>query len=262
VTRESPASLRSVAIPSEHGGWSLTLEPAILGLIVAPSPAGFALATGALVGFLLRTPLRILLVDRFRNRRLDRTATAARIAAAEAAVLLALVAIAFAVGERGWWAPMVPAAALIGIETWYDIRSRSRRLVPELAGTVGIGAIAAAVALAGGAATSVSYGLWLVIAARAASAVFFVRLQLRRAKGQPHRVWVSDAAQVAASVAVFAGVAVGSVPIAGAGAITALGVTHGWLSRITPPRAAVLGSQQVVFGLTVVLIAGLAAIAP
>jgi hypothetical protein len=262
VTNALPASLRSVAIPSEHGGWSLTLEPALLGLIVAPSPAGFALAAAALVGFLLRTPLRVVLVDRFRDRRLGRTGIAARLAAGETAVLAALIAVAFAAGEPGWWVPMVPAGALIAIEIWYDIRSRSRRLVPELAGTVGIGAIAAAIALAGGAATAVAYGLWLVIAARAVSAVFFVRLQLRRAKGQPHRVWISDVAQVVTGVAVFAGVALDSVPVAGAGAVTALALVHGGLSRTTPPRAAILGSQQVVFGLTVVLITGLAAIAP
>lgn len=256
------ASLRSVAIPSEHGGWSLTLEPALLGLIVAPSVAGFALAAAALVGFLLRTPLRVVLVDQFRGRLLERTGIAARLAAGEAVILAALAAVAFVTGEPGWWVPMAPAAALITIEIFYDVRSRSRRLVPELAGTVGIGAIAAAIALAGGATMALAYGLWLVIAARAGSAVFFVRLQLRRAKGQPHRVWISDLAQVVASVAVCVGVAFDSVPVAGAGAVTALALIHGALSRMAPPRAAILGSQQVVFGLTVVLITGLAAIAP
>ncbi|NND04465.1 MAG: hypothetical protein HKN91_16945, partial [Acidimicrobiia bacterium] len=37
------ASLRAVAVPTEHGGWSLTLEPVILGLIVAPTGSGVAL---------------------------------------------------------------------------------------------------------------------------------------------------------------------------------------------------------------------------
>src|SRR5438067_8458307 len=38
---------RAVVIPSEHGGWGLTLEPALLGLLVAPSIAGGALAIAA-----------------------------------------------------------------------------------------------------------------------------------------------------------------------------------------------------------------------
>ena len=31
--------LRSVAVPTEHGGWGLTAEPVVLGLAVAPSAA-------------------------------------------------------------------------------------------------------------------------------------------------------------------------------------------------------------------------------
>ena len=59
-------------IPSEHGGWGLTLEPALLGLLVAPSIAGGALAIAAFLAFLVRTPLKVLLVDRRRHRELDR----------------------------------------------------------------------------------------------------------------------------------------------------------------------------------------------
>ena len=48
---EAPAATRplwrSVAIPTEHGGWGLTLEPVVLGLAVAPSLAGIAL--GAII---------------------------------------------------------------------------------------------------------------------------------------------------------------------------------------------------------------------
>ncbi|HDL49896.1 MAG TPA: prenyltransferase, partial [Actinobacteria bacterium] len=40
--------LRSVAMPTEHGGWGFTLEPIILGLLVAPSPAGWEIAAAAL----------------------------------------------------------------------------------------------------------------------------------------------------------------------------------------------------------------------
>ena len=54
---------RTVAIPSEHGGWGLTLEPALLGLLVAWSGAGVCLALAALVGFLARTPLKLAMVD-------------------------------------------------------------------------------------------------------------------------------------------------------------------------------------------------------
>ncbi len=81
-------------MPAEHGGWSLTLEPVLLGLLVA----------------------------------------------------------------RFWW-PLLAAAPLVAIKLWFDMRSRSRRLLPELAGTVGIGSVAAETALA--------LGLWVAVAARA-----------------------------------------------------------------------------------------------
>jgi len=51
---------RSVVIPSEHGGWGLTLEPALLGLLVAPTLAGLASAGAALLAFVARTPIKIV----------------------------------------------------------------------------------------------------------------------------------------------------------------------------------------------------------
>jgi hypothetical protein len=78
---EARSPLRAVALPTEHGGWGLTAEPALLGLLVSPSVAGVALGLGALVAFLARTPLRVVLVDRWRGRDLDRTRLARRVLA-------------------------------------------------------------------------------------------------------------------------------------------------------------------------------------
>ena len=68
------APLRGVALPSEHGGWGLTLEPGLLGLLVAPSVAGACLAVAAVVAFVARTPLKLALVDRRRGRDVGRRA--------------------------------------------------------------------------------------------------------------------------------------------------------------------------------------------
>ena len=62
-------------------------------------------------------------------------------------------------------------------------------------------------------------------------------------------------------------VAVGAVfftdaPAAAAGAIVALAVFHGVAARLSVPSVAIIGAQQVVAGLTIVLVTGLAAIAP
>ena len=148
-TRDS-VSWRSVALPSEHGGWSLTAEPALLGLLVRWSLPGLALGLAAVVAFMARTPLKLVLVDRFRHRWLNRTRLAAQIATGE--LLIVAVLVVYAAGAAApFWVPLAVAAPMVALELWFDMRGRGRRLVPELAGSIGIGSIAAAIALADGA---------------------------------------------------------------------------------------------------------------
>ena len=128
--RPARSSLRAVALPTEHGGWGLTLEPGVLGLLVAPSVAGTLLALAALVAFLVRTPLKVALVDCRRGRALARTRLARRVAAAELVVLFALVVAATATAAGPFWVPVALAVPLILVEAWFEVRSRGRRLVP------------------------------------------------------------------------------------------------------------------------------------
>ncbi len=254
--------LVAVAIPSEHGGWSLTLEPAILGLLVAPSLAGWALAGAALVAFVARTPMKLALVDRRRRRRLERTELAERVAVIELVVCAALAIVAAVTAQAAFWLPLVIAAPLIAVEVWYDVRSRSRRLVPELAGTIGIGAIAAAIILAGGGGTSDAAGAWCVIAARAIAAIPFVRMQLRRAKGMTDAGWRDDAWQAGAAAFAGSGVVAGVVPIAGFAALAVLTGLHTVAARRPVPRVPIIGAQQVVLGLGLVVTTALGLVAP
>ena len=164
---------RAVAVPSEHGGWGLTLEPALLGLLVAPSIAGGAIGVAAFLAFLVRTPLKVVLVDRHRHR----SSSATDSPAASWPVELARARgdgrrrVRGAGGE--WVVPFAVALPLFVVELWYDARSRSRRLVPELCGAVGIAAVVAAIALAGGEGTALAIALWIVLAARAIASVPF-----------------------------------------------------------------------------------------
>ena len=249
-------------VPSEHGGWAFTLEPVLLGLLVAFSWRGVLLGLIGLLGFLLRTPLKMVMVDRRRGRSLRRTVMARNAATIEAAMLIGLVSVLLMGPDLRFVVPLLIAVPLVAIEFWYDIRSRSRRLVPELAGTVGIGSVAAAVGLIGGVPASVAAGLWLVIAARSIAAVIFVRVQLRRGKQQPYKRTGADAGQAVAVVAVTVGAVVGLVPWVAWGSIIVLAIVHFWLVRRPPPTVPVIGAQQVVFGLFVVLTAGLAFLAP
>lgn len=251
-----------MALPVEHGGWSLTLEPVVLGLLVAPSISGLALGLAGLVAFAARTPLKVVLVDRRRSRRLPRTALAGRVLRAELSILLLLGTVAILTAEGALWWPLLAAAPLIGLELWYDMRSRSRRVVPELAGSVGIASLAAATALGGGAEAALAAGLWLVMAARSVAAIPFVRVQLLRAKNRAHTVWHSDVAQIAAVLLGAVGWITDLVPVAAVVALACQATYEIVALRRSPQRAALLGAQQVVIGLTVVLVTGLAVIAP
>lgn len=262
MTSQDAPTLRSVALPTEHGGWSLTLEPVLLGLLVEPSWAGALLGMAALLSFLIRTPLRIVLVDGYRRRTLPRTRLAQRVAGVEMAVITVVVIAAFAFTEHPFWWPLVAAAPFSLLELWYDVRSRSRRLIPELAGSVGVASVAAVIALAGGGTDRLAAGLWCIAGARAVAAVSFVRIQLRRGKDQPYSRWMSDGFQLLAVVAVTVGWVLDAVSLAGLLAILALASVHVVLTRRPVPATPIIGAQQVVLGLAVVLTAGLGALAP
>ena len=246
--------LWAIAVPSEHGGWSLTAEPVLLGLLVAPSVAGSALGAAAVLAFLARTPFKVVLVDRWRHRRLRRTVLAERVAAAELVVLGALVAVAALRTERTWWTPMVAAGPLVAVELWFDMRSRSRRLVPELCGAIGIASVAAAIARAGGAGWSVSLGLWIVLSARSIASVPFARAQVQRIKGHCIQRRVVDLAQAAALATVLAGWAAGAVPVAAVVAVGAAAACQLWWVRVRPPAVAIVGVTQLVVGIAIVLV--------
>ncbi|MBL8776327.1 MAG: YwiC-like family protein [Acidimicrobiales bacterium] len=245
---------KAVALPAEHGGWGLTLEPCLLGLLVAPSIAGAALATATFLAFLVRTPLKLALIDRRRGRRLERTALATRIAVVESVVLVGLAVLATALAGPRLWMPVVAAAPLVAVEAWYEVRSRGRRLVPELAGAIGVSAAATAIAIAGGAPLPLAFGLWLVLGARGATSIPQVRAQISSLHGRA----VSSATTTAGDLAAlaFAAVAVALDPslLAGALAIAAIVVIQRVSARRPTPAPKVVGLRQLALGLALVLI--------
>ena len=178
------SALAGVAVPTEHGGWGLTAEPVLLGLLVAPSTAGVLLGAAAVLAFLARTPLRVVLVDRHRNRSRARTTLAARVVTVEVLAIAALTATAAMLATGSFWWPAFVAAPLVAVELWYDTRSRSRRLAPELAGTWAICAVAAMVVLAAGLDSRTALAMWLVVGARATSSIPHVVAQVARLHGR------------------------------------------------------------------------------
>lgn len=251
--RRSRSSLRAVALPTEHGGWGLTAEPVVLGLLVAPSWAGAAIGVGAVLAFLARTPTKIALGDLRRRRVLSRTRVAGAVAGVELTLLLACAAVAINNATGPAFVPLVVVGPLLVVELAYDIRSRGRRLVPELAGSVGIAGVAAMIVLASDVPVALAAGLWLVLAGRATTSIPWVREQVRRLhhRGTDGR-WliVSDLAAIGCGA-----IAVALEPqLIGGAAAVVLVVGAQRLNVPHPaPTAKVIGLRQTALGLLVVV---------
>jgi hypothetical protein len=255
-SRQSPVAtrprIRSVAMPSEHGGWGLTLEPCLLGLAVAPSPAGACLAAAAMTAFVARTPLKVVLVDRHRGRSLPRTVLARRVAGLELVVLLALVSAAVLMAEASFWVPAAIAAPLVVVELWFDVRSRSRRLVPELAGAIGVCAVTSMIVLADGDSARLSAALWAVLGARVLTSIPYVRAQIARLHGRPATPGTEVVADCTAITVAAMAVLLDQGVLAGAIAVVVVVVVQRLMARGPVPRAVVLGIRQMALGFGVV----------
>jgi hypothetical protein len=245
---------RAVAVPAEHGGWGLTLEPVLLGLLVAPSSAGAALGLAAFVAFLVRTPSKLVLVDRRRRRWLPRSRLASIVAAGELLVIVLLGLAAWRWSGWQWLVPVGLAAPLVVIEMWFDMRSRGRRLVPELCGAIGIGSAAAAIAVAGGEAGRLAAAMWLVIVARAVASIPFVRVQIDRLRHGSGPTTLAAGAQAAGVAVAVIAVVVETALLAGAVAIAALAVLQLLWLRSAPVPAKILGVRQLLLGLAIVAV--------
>jgi hypothetical protein len=171
--------IRPIALPVEHGGWGLLFEPIVLGLLLGPSLAGLFLSVGAVGAFLSRHPFKLAIGDWRRGRRIPRTAIAERFAILY--VCLATIGLIIAIKTAGvaFLLPLLLAAPFTIVQLFYDSVGRSRSLIAELAGSISIGAVATAIAIAGGWPRPAAFGLWVILAARTVPTILYLRARLR-----------------------------------------------------------------------------------
>jgi hypothetical protein len=257
---ERPATVpwRAVALPVEHGGWGLLVEPVVLGLVVAPSAAGVCLAFAAGAGFLARHPLRLWLLDRRKHVRYPRTALAERAFAGYALVALVFLAGAIALAPLPFWPPLLAAAPVGLLALAFDAAGRSRQALPEAAGALALGASATAIALAGGAGAGLAWGAWALLALRAVTSVLYVRARIRLDRGLAAGPRAVHAGHAAAVVAATALASAGWVPWLSSAVFLVLLARSGWglSSWRRPLRPQALGFQELGYGiLTLALLA-------
>ena len=177
-------SIRAVALPAEHGGWALILEPIVLGLLVAPSLAGLLIGAGAFACFLARHPIKLAIGDRRKPHVLKRTSFADRFALLYLTLAVVFFAFVVANAKKESLLPLVVAVPLVLVQLIYDGLGHSRKLIPEIAGAVAVGSISAAIALAGGWPKTTAYALWIIIACRHVPTILYLRVVLSRRRQQ------------------------------------------------------------------------------
>lgn len=253
----SRAALKRVALPIEHGAWGFLLEPALFGLVLAASGAGVALAFVALCTLLLQTPVSLIAADARRGTVYPRTRLARRVAVGYALAWLAGLAAAWALaGDLAWMVPALLALPLAAAQLSYDARNRARELVPEAAGAVAMGALAACIAVAAGWALAPALALWGLLALRAVPAIVYVRARLRLERdtpGSPVPTWALHAAALA--VGVFAWAAGWLAwPVVLAYALLAARAAWGLSPWRRPVAAKVVGFGELGYGVATVLL--------
>lgn len=244
-------------MPIEHGGWGFTLEPVLLGLLVAYTPAAWELSAMALAVFLARRPFKLVATDVVRHRWLPRTTAAAGFAGFYGVLAAAGLIGALVTADERFLIAYVAAVPFALVALYADSRSRSRTLAAELAGSIAMGSTVTAIALADSWGVVDAFGLWLVLGARGVMTISLVRGQIRRVHAKPAGERRIYAVQAATILVMVIAAALGAVPwlsIAAVGGIALLA----YVSLTRPPVAAkVVGWTQIATGLVVVLLTSL-----
>ena len=224
----------------------------------AARPGGRSIDRGAALGiacfvFFVRTPLKLVAVDRRHDRWLERSRLALRIALVELVLIAAMVVVAVSMAGWTWLVPAAVAIPFVVVELWFDVRSHGRRLVPELCGSIGIASVAAVIVVASGEVGQLRRGCSRsVLAGRAVGAIPFVRTQIMRLRRGEASRRSSDLAQVVAVLIGVVALLADDRVLAGLAGLVALAcLQFVWVSR-PPVVAKVLGMRQMALGLGLV----------
>lgn len=257
--RGSRVNVKSVALPSEHGGWSFLLEPILLGLLIAGSWQGLLSGIAALGVFLIHQPLKIAVKDRRKGNVIPRTLLAERfvigyglLAVIPMLMLILTQPMSLLLSAAVPIALAIPAA---GVQLYFDARNQSRKLWPELAGAAALAMIAPAIAVLGGWQVSVALILWVIVTARALPAILYVRTRLKVEHGKPADTLPAVLSHGVALILIFALAVLRVVPVLTILPFVVL-AGRAWLglSRYRTPRPAkIIGFQEIAYGLLTVM---------
>jgi YwiC-like protein len=247
----SSVRLKTIALPPEHGAWGFPLEPILVGLGVAPSVPGTALAVAVFGAFLARHPMKIALVDRLHGKRYARTALAERAALAYSVIAVIGLAATIALAGAKPLLPLLLASPLALLLFLSYSRNQGRDLLPELAGASALAGTATGIALAGNKSIGLALALWVILLARDIPSIVYVRARLRLQRGKPFSRPVVLLANVLAVACIIMLVVIGLVPVLAAVAVAVLAfrAVYGLSHHRRPVRVQTIGMLEMGYGL-------------
>jgi len=256
-TRSSHVRWRTVALPTEHGGWGFISEPILLGLLLAPTWGGLALGIAAFAAFLLRHPLKLYIKDIRAGRRVPRTLAARRFVLIYSGVMIAAAMLmVLLMSSLIVLVPIGLSIPLIGMQFWRDIHNKGRSLTAELAGAIATGAFASSIVLIDEWTFALAMGLWLALAAKGVTAVLYVRSRLRLERDKPASRLLTISVHVSGVLLLLVATAYALLPWTAPLAMVILAIRAGiGLSSLRKARPAkVIGIQEMIYGSGFVLL--------
>jgi hypothetical protein len=251
-----PVKLKQIALPTEHGSWGFLFEPIVAGLGIAFSGGGLLISLMTIGAFLVRQPLKMLVLDRLGMRVQARAQAALKFVLLFGVIFIAGLAGAFYFAGGTALIPFLIVLPLAAVQQYFDYTRQSRHMLPEIGGAVAISASAAAIALAGGATWLAAIVLWLLLAGRLIPSIVYVRERLLLEKGKPYSARLplilhSLALLIAAGLAILH-----LAPWLAAAAMTMLLVraVEGLSANRRKMKAMKIGVFEVVFGTLTVLL--------
>lgn len=250
-TRSDNTRWRTVALPTEHGGWSFISEPILLGLLLAPTWGGLTLGIAAFAAFLLRHPLKLYIKDIRAGRLVPRTLTAWRFVLLYGGVMVvATILMLLLMPSLVVLIPLGLSLPLIGVQLWHDIHNRGRSLIAELAGALATGALASSIALLDEWSFAIAIGLWLALAVKGLTAVLYVRSRLRLERNKPDSRFLTLSMHSIGILLLLLAASYALLPWTAPLAMVILSIRAGiGLSHLRKPRPAkVIGIQEMMYG--------------
>lgn len=260
VRAKSTVSIKSVAIPAEHGGWGFLCEPLILGLLIAPSLAGIGIVLMMAAAFLLHQPFKIVVKDRRKGRVYERTRLAQQFLVIYAVIGVVGFGIAWVSASNPMWIiPLLTAAPFAALQIAYELRNDGRNLVSEIVGALVLAVSAPAILLVAGHTPLLAALVWSALTLRIIPSILYVRARLRWTHGKTVRRQIPVILHLGV---VGIGLLLWTSGLASAAIMLAAGLL---LARaiyglyFSPPVAArVVGFQEVFFGIAYTLVCAFA----